>query len=349
MTLNFNFIQTTGIKICEHVRKAVVDSGITEEDTMFGLYPKMCEMLIKSKSENTNKSYYHAFLRWEKYIKRNGHQSLPAEPVHVALYLTHLLEQGCSYHVVNSAIYSIKWAHNINGLSDPTQSMFVTSLQEAARRTAYTKTVKKEPVTVQMLIDLCHKFNGNNDLIVIRDLTMILLSFAGFLRFDEISSLMFKDVKVEENYLIVKIEKSKTDQYRQGNEILISKGETIACPYRMYLDYIRIANFKDNSSDQYLFRPCFRSKGVSKLIYKNKKISYTSARENILSRLKLVSHGINLGLHSLRSGGATAAASSAISEMCLKRHGRWKSDSSKDGYIVDTLDKRLQISKVLGL
>jgi hypothetical protein len=31
---------------------------------------------------------------------------------------------------------------------------------------------------------------GNNDLLVVRDLTMILLSFAGILRFDEVSSLL---------------------------------------------------------------------------------------------------------------------------------------------------------------
>jgi hypothetical protein len=31
---------------------------------------------------------------------------------------------------------------------------------------------------------------GNNDLLVVRDLTMILLSFAGFLRFDEVSYLL---------------------------------------------------------------------------------------------------------------------------------------------------------------
>jgi hypothetical protein len=38
---------------------------------------------------------------------------------------------------------------------------------------------------------------GNNDLLVVRDLTMILLSFAGFLRFDEVSSLLCSDVKIE--------------------------------------------------------------------------------------------------------------------------------------------------------
>jgi site-specific recombinase XerC len=44
---------------------------------------------------------------------------------------------------------------------------------------------------------------GNNDLLVVRDLTMILLSFAGFLRFDEVSSLLCSDVKIECEYLFI--------------------------------------------------------------------------------------------------------------------------------------------------
>jgi hypothetical protein len=52
---------------------------------------------------------------------------------------------------------------------------------------------------------------GNNDLLAVRDLTMILLSFARFLRFDEVSSLLCSDVKIECEYLFLFIRKSKTD------------------------------------------------------------------------------------------------------------------------------------------
>jgi hypothetical protein len=68
---------------------------------------------------------------------------------------------------------------------------------------------------------------GNNDLLVVRDLATILLSFAGFLRFDEVSSLLCSDVKIECEYLFLFIRKSKTNQYRNGNEVLIAKGETV--------------------------------------------------------------------------------------------------------------------------
>ena len=37
------------------------------------------------------------------------------------------------------------------------------------------------------------------------------------------------------------IRKSKTDQYRLGDKIVISKGESIACPYTKLQRYMRIA------------------------------------------------------------------------------------------------------------
>ena len=55
------------------------------------------------------------------------------------------------------------------------------------------------------------------------------------------------------------------------------------------------------------------------------------------------------GLHSLRSGGASAAANAGVPDRCFKRHGRWKSENAKDGYIKDTLKERLSVSKSIGL
>ena len=81
---------------------------------------------------------------------------------------------------------------------------------------------------------------------------------------------------------------------------------------------------------------------------KIKKMSYTRARQCLLDRLKSVAPNLNLGLHSLRASGCTKAANENVNERYLKRHGRWKSDESRDGYIADSLDKKLDITKKLG-
>ena len=112
---------------------------------------------------------------------------------------------------------------------------------------------------------------------------------------------------------------------------------------------MKIAKLSVKSED-YIFRPCYRSKGVSNLIKKNKTLSYTRVRECVLQKLTSVAPNLNLGTHSLRAGGATAAAKAAgISDRCLMRHGRWKTNISKDGYIADSLESRLLITKKLNL
>lgn len=55
------------------------------------------------------------------------------------------------------------------------------------------------------------------------------------------------------------------------------------------------------------------------------------------------------GLHSLRSGGATAAANADIPDRLFKALGRWRSETAKDGYVKDNINNILSVSKNLGL
>ena len=53
-------------------------------------------------------------------------------------------------------------------------------------------------------------------------------------------------------------------------------------------------------------------------------------------------------LHSLRSGGTSAAANRGISDRMLKHHGRWVSDAVS-GYVKDSVEERLKVSLSLGI
>ena len=113
----------------------------------------------------------------------------------------------------------------------------------------------------------------------------------------------------------------------------------------MLQKYMKTAGLSITYTD-FLFRPCYISKGVSNIIKTNKRLSYTRVRECILSKLKLVAPSLNLGTHSLKASGANAAAIViGISERCFIRHGRWKTDIAKDGYIVCSFERRLMITK----
>ena len=57
----------------------------------------------------------------------------------------------------------------------------------------------------------------------------------------------------------------------------------------------------------------------------------------------------NFGLHSLRSGGASAAANNSISDRLISKQGRWSSEKARNGYIKDSVVKRLTVSNTLEL
>ena len=100
------------------------------------------------------------------------------------------------------------------------------------------------------------------------------------------------------------------------------------------------------SPDLYLFRGITRSKNGVKL----SGLSYTRMRDLLLEKLSVVGlDAKKYGLHSLRAGGATAAANVGVPDRLFKRHGRWCSENAKDGYVKDFLKSRLSVSKNVGL
>ena len=173
---------------------------------------------------------------------------------------------------------------------------------------------------------------------------MILIAYSGSLRYDELRNLKCCNVKFFEEHISLKIESSKTDQYRSGNDVLIAKGESEACPYNMLQKCVTLANI-DLTSNEYLFKPAYRSGKVCKLLKKNKPLSYTRAKECLVGKLKKCKSKNRPGI----AGGATSAARAGVNERCLKRHVRWRRDISKDGYIEDSVESRLHISKMLHL
>ena len=98
----------------------------------------------------------------------------------------------------------------------------------------------------------------------------------------------------------------------------------IGCLFRKLIPtYVAIGILKEYlnrcaiqpTSDEYLFRAMsfFKSKSSQCIRKKNKPIGYSTVRSNMLSLLAKI--GLNeklFGLHSLRSGGATAAQTTGL-------------------------------------
>ena len=123
---------------------------------------------------------------------------------------------------------------------------------------------------------------------------------------------------------------------------------TPLCPVAMLECYMHMADIS-GTQNRSLFRAIVNTKKGQKL-RESGAISYTRVRELILEKLSAI--GLDpkrFGLHSLRSGGASAAANAGVPDRMFKRHGRWCSENAKDGYVKDSLEERLLVSQKLGL
>ena len=142
------------------------------------------------------------------------------------------------------------------------------------------------------------------------------------------------------------IEPSKTNQYRDGAWVVIARTATKICPVRMTKCYLTLGDIS-SSPDLHLFYGITLSKYHVKL-RKQGSLSYTRMRELLLEKLEKI--GLNPKqhvLHSLRAGGATAAANAGVPDRLFKRHGRWRSENTRDGYVKDSLTD-YQSPRILG-
>jgi hypothetical protein len=77
--------------------------------------------VIDARAKSTVEKYpggYKRFAKWtEKY--REISCILPCPEIYVGLYLQNLMESAQHFSVIESAYYSIKWAHSLAGVNNP--------------------------------------------------------------------------------------------------------------------------------------------------------------------------------------------------------------------------------------
>ena len=72
--------------------------------------------------------------------------------------------------------------------------------------------------------------------------------------------------------------------------------------------------------------------------------------ENVFIEFKAIGLDTKLyGLHSLRIGGASAAANNDLPDRVIKKHGRWKSEKAKDTYCREDIQHQLLVTLNIGI
>ena len=271
---------------------------------------------------------------------------MPATPYDIAVYFNYLLRTPGTRGCITDAMYGIRWGHIRSGHLSPTDHPFTKLAYDGAIRLSnFTGTKKKEPFTASMLHALVDA-DQLDDLIYFRFVIICLLGFTAFMRLDELLNLKVGQIQFFDNYMTLTIPKCKNDQAREGNIIHVAELNSKYCPVMNTAIFIhrlglqpehflicKLAKTKDghNPSGQYQMSDSYIRKHFNNLVKTH------------------LPDSLNISPHSLRSGGASSAAENGIPDRMISKHGRWKSEGARNGYIKDSVENRLSISRNLGL
>lgn len=96
--------------------------------------------------------------------------------------------------------------------------------------------------------------NCKRDFLCLRVCTMLLIGFAGFLRYNNLANLRVRNISFYEMHMFVYIESSKTDVYRRGNDMHIASTGKSTCPVYWIKLYLQLAELSDKPNN-FIFVP----------------------------------------------------------------------------------------------
>lgn len=222
-------------------------------------------------------------------------------------------------------------------------------VREIAKRTRLAGQNVKAPLLashVRKLFDIW-RWSAEASLHSIMKLTSVALCFAGFLRFSDLMTVQWDEIRFQPSHMELFLEKSKTDQYRIGRWVLIARVSGPYCPVGLTEHLLRVGQYG-------LPGPGGLIRNVtvlpSRQYVRRDQPSYTTVlawfKEGV-QRLGL--DPTRFGTHSGRRGGATRAANVDVPDRLFKQHGGWRSERAKDCYVVSKLQARLSVTANLGL
>ena len=312
----------------------ITDLKALQEETLLNLK--------SSKANNTIRAYKSDFKDFALFCAQNGFKSLPSEPKIISLYLTHLSTKEAKMSTLKRRLVSIGVIHKLQGhYLDTKHPSIIENIMGIKRRKGSFQKGKK-PLLIndlKMLINVIDK-NHNEEIMRVRDRSIILIGFSGGFRRNEIVSLDYDDLDFVSEGLKINLKRSKTDQYGEGSvKGLPYFDNSQYCPVLSVKKWIEISNIEKG--------PLFRRFSKGSKLTDNRLTDQTIA---LLIKKYLKLAGIeskNYSGHSLRSGFATSAAESGAEERSIMAMTGHKSTEMVRRYIKEAnLFKNNALNKI---
>ena len=187
------------------MRNIITDIKALQQETLINLK--------NSKANNTVRAYKSDFNDFGLFCAKNGFKSLPSEPKVVSIYLTHLSTKEVKISTLKRRLVSIGVIHKLKGYYlDTKHPSIIENLMGIKRRKGSIQKGKK-PLLInhlKKLINVIDKVN-KNEIVKIRDRSIIIIGFSGGFRRNEIVSLDYDDLDYLPEGLKINLKRSKTD------------------------------------------------------------------------------------------------------------------------------------------
>ena len=159
-----------------------------------------------------------------------------------------------------------------------------------------------------------------------RDIALVLTGFFGAFRRSELVAIQITDLVWEPEGLIIRLPRSKTDQYMEGMARALPYGAKDCCPATVIKDWLQAANIDSGP----LFRPVNRWDQIQPTSLSPGAINDLLKQLGKACEFEFVTE---LSSHSLRRGLSTSAARERIDFELIKKQGGWKNDATVWEYI----------------
>ena len=344
--------------------------NLTEESRVASLL--LPDIVANSLAPSTASSYAANWSKFERWCQANGRQHLPASPDTVRMYLAKLCVQCRTMPPVLAARSSICYyskLYNPDQMS-PTDSDVVVTVVKGLKRKFSNPIAKKKPVTPDVVRRCLEKMTEPSlrelNLVQLRNLAMFSVQYFAAARYEEAANLYTENVMVSlGGNLEILFLKSKTNQYKGARSAFLTphQGAGKLDPCKLIILY---RNMLERAGGSEFFFPSFTGKeeGKSNVLYctcmlncagarvpiAGSKIKYSNWRaifRGVLRSIGLSEQEIGeYGVHSMRSGSATAA-SWGVTELELQQHGRWKTREAAVSYVQRTEAQYARVPSLL--
>lgn len=326
-----------------------MSDALTKKDELAALVKAASAYADSTITDHVRAEYDRVFARFQAWcVEMGGLPSLPSTPETVILYFTALADglvrvdwvdgdgkkrthqRMAKISYIRRVLVCIVHAHREAGHEWPQAHPLVVKVLSGIARRRGEEVNRVTPLEIGDLKKCLVNHHHHPPEIVIRDKALLSVGFFGALRRSELVALEIRDVRFVEKGLRITIRKSKEDQTRKGEEIVIPhQDDKDVCPVvllKAWLDILR--------EDAYITSgPIFRRVNASAFVGNNALNSKSVA---------LIIKGIvekagydpeRFSGHSLRSGFATSAAAAGKSLHNIMRQTRHRSEKNAMTYI----------------